>query len=202
MSEATSYLVLGLLVLVGSAVPFVPTGELVSGAAALSDMSVRPAVTIFVISWAASLGGDTLLLLEARASRGRVERWLDRRALAARVRRAQLAVLERGTQAIVVGRLVPGGRAPVILALGLSRYPVRRFVGVDAVACAMWATVYTLIGTVGGSVVGQPVWGVVIAIAAALALGGAVRLAFRVPRSRSPEESRSDARWNRRSERR
>ena len=73
--------------------------------------------------------------------------------------------------AVVTGRLIPGGRTPVIIALGLSRFPVRRFLVADTVACALWAAVYSTLGSLGARIANHPVWGLVIAIAFATILG-------------------------------
>jgi membrane protein DedA with SNARE-associated domain len=58
----------------------------------------------------------------------------------------------------------------VIIALGLSPFPVRQFVKNDVVACAAWAAVYSVIGALGGSLVSNPAWAMVIAMAAAVSL--------------------------------
>lgn len=175
MISPSAVLVLGASVLTGSAIPFVPTGEMVSGAAALVTSSVASAVAIFLVVWIGSLLGDTVLLLEVYLVRGRLQRWLDRRRFGARVRAAQDRLTARAFGAVLTGRLVPGGRAPVIMALGLSRFPLRRFLAFDAAACAVWAALYTAIGTLGGSLTSQPVWGMVIAILVAVGLAALVQ---------------------------
>lgn len=170
-----------LVVLGSSAVPFVPTGELVSGAAALSNGSKEAIMTVFGISWLASLAGDTLLLVEARLGRRHLQRWLSRRAFAGRVEQMQAQIAGHGAAAVISGRLIPGGRAPVIIALGLSRYPVLPFLGADAVACAIWAFLYTIVGSVGGRLAGGSVWGVLLGVAVAVGVSGLIRL---LPRRR------------------
>ena len=57
---------LALWVLVGSAIPFVPTGEVVSAAAAVGSYSKLNAWLIFLITWVCSVIGDCLLLLQVR----------------------------------------------------------------------------------------------------------------------------------------
>jgi membrane protein DedA with SNARE-associated domain len=162
-------------VLLGSAIPFLPTGELVSGSAALVADSWLSIALIFAVSWVCSLLGDTVLLLEVRLLRGHLEVWLDRRKFGGRVRRAQAALTNNAFGAVMTGRLIPGGRAPVIIALGLSRFPVRQFVKIDLAACAAWAAVYSVIGALGGSLVSNPVWAMVIAVAAAVSLSVVVQ---------------------------
>jgi membrane protein DedA with SNARE-associated domain len=162
-------------VLLGSAIPFMPTGELVSGSAALVADRWWSVFWIFLVSWVCSVLGDTLLLLEVRLLRHRLEVWLDRRKIGTRVRRAQSALTNNAFSAVMMGRLIPGGRAPVIIALGLSRFSVRRFVRFDLAACAAWAVIYSVIGAVGGSLVSNPLWAMVIAVAAAVSLSVVVQ---------------------------
>ncbi|HNV12228.1 MAG TPA: VTT domain-containing protein [Propionibacteriaceae bacterium] len=161
---------LGVLVLVGSAIPFVPTGELVSGSAALTGTGWVALGAVFLVSWLGSLLGDTVLLLEARLGRGRIQGWLEGRPLGQKVLSARATIDQNAFRAIVTGRLIPGGRAPVILGLGLSDLPLRRFITADAVACAVWAALYTGLGAFGGSITGDPVWGLVLAVTAAVSV--------------------------------
>ena len=58
-------LLLAQSVLVGSAIPFVPTGEMVSGAAAYASHSRLNLLMVFLITWVCSVLGDTLMLVEA-----------------------------------------------------------------------------------------------------------------------------------------
>ncbi len=171
MNGIQAYLLLAVSVLVGSALPFVPTGEMVSGASALAARSELNVVLIFVITWLCSVIGDTLMLLEARWGRRRLQAWLSGRRFATRVTAAQGALTANAFNAVVTGRLIPGGRTPVIVALGLSRFPVRRFVLIDTVACALWAGIYSSLGFVGGRLVTDPVWAMAIAIGFAVAVG-------------------------------
>ncbi len=171
-------------VTVGSAIPFLPTGELVSGAAAIAQSSRSEVVTIFLIAWAASLLGDTILLLEARLGARRIRGWIDQRAFAARVHQAERKLHLNAFNAVVTGRLLPGGRAPVIIALGLGRFSRRRFVAYDAVACALWAAVYAGLGSLGSQLADHPAWGTVIAIVFAVLLGVLVQQVTRFVRWR------------------
>lgn len=176
------HLILAAAVLVGSAVPFVPTGEMVSGAAAFASHSKLNVAVIFLITWVCSVLGDTLMLLEARLGRRRLQGWLDRRKFGERVRTAQQGLTRNATSAIITGRLVPGGRTPVVVALGLSRFPVRRFMMIDTVACALWAGVYSTLGSVGGRIANHPVWAMVVAVAFAVALGALVQQVVKLGR--------------------
>jgi membrane protein DedA with SNARE-associated domain len=154
-----------LVVSFGAIVPVVPTGAAVSGAAALAFHN-NPVDFVFVIAAGAAgaylgdlvmyamcrLGGETL---------ARRLRWLrDEEHLAAvkeRLHRSQIPVL-------LVSRLIPGGRVPVLLAAAFVGLPWRTFVVANAPACALWATVYAGIGVAGGSIFPEPWQGVVAAV--------------------------------------
>ncbi len=175
VSELKGHLILALSVLVGSAIPFVPTGEMVSGAAAFASHSRLNVLYIFLITWICSTLGDTVMLVEARLGAGRLRPWLERRRFAQRVAQAQEGLTRNAFNAVVTGRLIPGGRAPVIIALGLSRYPIRRFMLYDLVACGLWAAIYSTIGSIGGRVAHHPIWAMVVAIAIAVSMGALVQ---------------------------
>lgn len=180
MDQIRAHLLLFLAVAVASAIPFVPTGEMVSSSSALAAHSRHQIYIIFLVTWAASVLGDTLLLLEARLGAGKVRRWLARWKYSYRVDQAQHKLKHNAFTAVVTGRLVPGGRAPVIIALGLSRFSVRRFVLFDIVACGMWAAVYSTIGSIGGRIAAHPLWGMGLAIVFAIAIGVLVQQSMRL----------------------
>lgn len=175
MSQLKGHLLLALSVFVGSAIPFVPTGEMVSGAAAFASHSRLNVLLIFVITWVCSVLGDTVMLAEARLGARRLRPWIARRKFAARVTAAQESLTKNAFNAIVTGRLIPGGRTPIIVALGLSRFSFRRFMLFDLVACALWAGIYSTIGSIGGRIAHHPVWAMVVAVAFAVSMGALVQ---------------------------
>lgn len=175
MNDLLAHLLLAVSVLVGSALPFVPTGELVSGAAAIASHSELDVTAIFLIAWVCSVLGDTLMLVQARLVRHRLRSWLERAPFGERVLQAQQGLTRNAFNAVVTGRLLPGGRTPVIVALGLSRFSLRRFMLIDTVACALWAGIYATIGSIGGRIASHPVWAMVIAIAFAVSVGALVQ---------------------------
>lgn len=189
VSQFKGHLLLALSVLVGSAIPFVPTGEMVSGAAAFASHSRLNVLVIFLVTWVCSVLGDTVMLVEARLGARRLRPWLARRKFAERVNQAQEGLTRNAFNAIVTGRLIPGGRTPVIVALGLSRFSFRRFMLMDLVACGLWAGIYSTIGSIGGRIANHPVWAMVIAIAFAVSMGALVqqiRRFFQWRRTRQP----------------
>ena len=180
MDHIRGHLLLFLAVTVGSAIPFVPTGEMVSGSSALAANSRLDIILIFFVTWAASVLGDTILLLEARLGANRLRPWLERRKYYERVHQAEEKLHRNAFSSIITGRLVPGGRAPVIIALGLGRYSVRRFIVYDTVACGLWALIYSTIGSLGGKISDHPILGMVIAIAFAVCMSVIVQQVIRL----------------------
>jgi membrane protein DedA with SNARE-associated domain len=149
----------------GAIVPVVPTGAAVSAAAALAFHN-NPLTIAFVVA-AGAVGaylGDLVMYAMCRAGGEQLARrlrWLrDEERLAhmqERLRTSQVPVL-------LVSRLLPGGRVPVLLAAGFLGLSWRTFIGANGPACALWATVYAGIGVLGGSVLPEPWQGVVAAI--------------------------------------
>lgn len=179
LEEVRIHLLLGVAVLVGSAIPFVPTGEMVSGAAAFAVHSKLNDAVIFVICWLASVAGDLILLLEIRWGSRWVRPRLQRSRWAERMDRAQSALDRNAVSAIVTGRLVPGGRVPVLAVLAFGKFPLRRFIPCDLLACALWAAIYVALGSLGGRIAGHPVLAMAMAIAFAVLLGLLVQVGQR-----------------------
>lgn len=152
-----------LVVSFGAIIPVVPTGAAVSSAAALAFHDNPLVIALVVASGAAgAYAGDLVMYAVCRKggeSLARRMRWLrDEEHLAAvkeRLSRSQIPVL-------LVSRLIPGGRVPVLLAAAFLGLPWRTFVIANLPACALWSVVYAGIGVAGGSIFPEP-WQSVIA---------------------------------------
>ncbi|MGW2951943.1 DedA family protein [Streptomyces eurythermus] len=169
--QAVGYPSLFLLVLVGALVPVVPTGALVSSAAVVAfhqRAPYSPALVFVTASLAAFLGDAALYWLGRRGMRSRSgARWLAAirsRAPEERLARARGKLAEHGTAVLVLSRLVPAGRIPVMLACLMAEWPPRRFARGNLPACLAWAATYQVIGIVGGSLFEEPWEGVVLAV--------------------------------------
>ncbi|WP_432056368.1 DedA family protein [Streptomyces sp. bgisy022] len=169
--QAIGYPSLFLLVLIGALVPVVPTGALVSSAAVVAFHQTAPfsmALVFVTAALAAFLGDMALYGLGRRGMRSRGgSRWLEAiraRAPEDRLEQAQGKLGEHGVAVLVLSRLVPAGRLPVMLACLLARWPVRRFARGNLPACLAWAVTYQLIGVLGGSLFAEPWEGVLAAV--------------------------------------
>ncbi|MFI7411918.1 DedA family protein [Streptomyces sp. NPDC049627] len=178
--QAIGYPSLFLLVLIGALVPIVPTGALVSSAAVVAFHQTAPfalALVFATASTAAFLGDVTLYWLGRRGMRSRNgSRWLEAirsRAPEDRLTQAQRKLSEHGVAVLVLSRLVPAGRIPVMLACLMAKWPMRRFARGNFPACLAWAVTYQLIGILGGSLFPEPWEGVVAAIAVTLLISAA-----------------------------
>ncbi|NEE47968.1 DedA family protein, partial [Streptomyces sp. SID8455] len=147
-------------------------GALVSSAAVVAFHQTSPLSLLFVFavaSGAAFLGDICLYWLGQRGVRSNHgSKWLaalTRRAAPERLAQAQEKLEEHGGTVLILSRLVPAGRIPVMLACLLGKMPLKTFARGDVPACLAWAATYQLIGILGGSLFPEPWQGVVAAVA-------------------------------------
>lgn len=185
--QAIGYPTLFLLVLVGALVPVIPTGALVSSAAVVAFHQTAPfslAMVFVTASLAAFLGDAALYWLGRRGMKSKNgSRWLEAiraRAPEDRLAQAQGKLAAHGVAVLVLSRLVPAGRIPVMLACLLAKWPLRRFSRGNFPACLAWAVTYQLIGILGGSLFDEPWEGVVAAIGLTLLISVVPSLVRRV----------------------
>jgi membrane protein DedA with SNARE-associated domain len=186
--QAVGYPSLFLLVLIGALVPVVPTGALVSSAAvvAFHRTAISLGMVFLTASLAAFLGDLALYWLGRRGMKSKNgSRWLEAirsRAPEDRLAQAQEKLAGHGVAVLVLSRLVPAGRIPVMLACLIAKWPVRRFVRGNLPACLAWAVTYQLIGILGGSLFKEPWEGVAAAVVLTVAVGVAPGLWKRMRR--------------------
>ncbi|MEU6372260.1 VTT domain-containing protein [Streptomyces sp. NPDC046909] len=178
--QAIGYPTLFLLVLIGALVPVVPTGALVSSAAVVAFHQTAPfaLALVFVTASLAAFLGDAALYWLGRRGMGSKNgsRWLEAirsRAPEERLAQAQERLADHGVTVLVLSRLVPAGRIPVMLACLMAKWPLRRFVRGNFPACLAWAVTYQLIGILGGSLFREPWEGVVAAVALTVVISAA-----------------------------
>jgi membrane protein DedA with SNARE-associated domain len=155
----------------GAIVPIVPTGAAVSGAAALA-LHNQP-MTIGLVVLAGAVGaylGDLVMYAMCRAGGEQLARRLRWLRDPERLATMQDRLRERQVPVLLVSRLLPGGRVPVLLAAGFLGLSWRTFVAANGPACLLWSVVYASIGVLSGSVLPEPWQGVVAAIVLVLVI--------------------------------
>lgn len=166
----------------GSIIPVVPTGAAVSGAAVVARAE-HPWELLLVLAVGAvgAYAGDLVtygVLNRAGASFAQRIGWLQNDDPQTALRRLRAGIEEHEVRTLLVSRLVPGGRVPVLVAAALGGYPWVRYVSAALVAALLWSATYTLIGVLGDSLLPDPQVAVVVTVVAAVALtllAGAVR---------------------------
>jgi membrane protein DedA with SNARE-associated domain len=164
-------------VLLGSIVPVIPTGAVVGAAAAVATSSGSLSLPLVVL--VATLGaliGDLVTFTICRSGGPTAVRWVSRGQHAERIEEVRGQFRAHGWQIIVVGRLLPAGRIPVLLAAGALAYPWRRLVPAAAAACLVWAIAYALIGILTGGLFDNPLIATLLAAVLILILGGVLNL--------------------------
>ena len=168
-------------VLLGSVVPVVPTGAVVGAGAAIAVSGGHlDLVLVVLLSTLGALVGDLVTFGAGRGGRGALSRWFERRQSPEKLAGARERFTARGWVLVVIGRLVPAGRIPVLLAAGALDYPWRRLVPAAAAACLLWAVAYAALGVLSGGLFDNPLVATVVAtfliLLVTLAVGGVQRL--------------------------
>lgn len=189
-SSSLGYPVLFGGVLLGSIVPVVPTGPLLSVAAAVAMTTDR--LDIAVVLLLAVLGafvGDVVTFSVARFGGPAAVRWVARGQHADRLDQVRGQFRTHGWQLVVVGRLLPAGRIPVLVAAGALAYPWRRLLPASLAAATLWAVAYALLGVVSGGIFDNPLVATLVATGLVLVVGLVSNLvAARRRRRREPAE--------------
>ncbi|TNC24650.1 DedA family protein [Amycolatopsis alkalitolerans] len=177
-------------VLIGSIVPIVPTGALVGAAAAVAMTTPHLSLPLVLMFATAGAGaGDVTTFAVARLGSDAAVRWLARGQRPERLISARERFDRRGWQLVVIGRLVPAGRIPVLLAAGTVAYPWRRLLPATLAACVLWAVAYALLGVMSGGIFDSPLIATVLAAVLVLVVTAVVNLVAKWRRNRSKVES-------------
>ena len=160
-------------VLIGSIVPVVPTGAVVGAAAAIAVSSGGMSLPlVLLLSVVAALFGDLVTFAVAHAGSSAAQRWVTGRQSPERLAAARGQFERRGGLLVVVGRLVPAGRIPVLVAAGALEYPWRRLLPAATLGCVLWAIAYAALGVLSGGLFDDPVLATALAAVLVLALAG------------------------------
>ena len=165
------------LVLLGSIVPVVPTGAVVGAAAAVATTTDNLSLPLVVLVAAvAALAGDLVTFAVCRFGGPSAVRWISRGQHTERIEEVRDQFRRHGWQIIVVGRLLPAGRIPVLLAAGALAYPWRRLVPAATVAALLWAIAYAALGVLSGGIFDSPLLATLLATVLVLLVGGVLNV--------------------------
>ena len=172
-----------LLVAFGAVVPVVPTGAAVSAAAVLTRAD-RPWEILLVVAAGAAGAyvGDVIVYAGLRFFGEPLAQrmgWLNREDPQGAVQRMRERIEQHELRTLLVSRLVPGGRVPVLIAAALGGYPLRKFASAAVAAAVLWSTLYTAIGVLGATVFPDNSFSVAGVVIVALLVGLVVPAAQR-----------------------
>lgn len=188
-TSSIGYPTLFLGVLIGSIVPIVPTGALVGAGAAVAMTTPHLSLPlVLLLATLAAAIGDTATFAIARLGSDAAIRWLARGQRPDRLVSAQERFDRRGWQLVVIGRLVPAGRIPVLLAAGAVSYPWRRLLPATLGACVLWSVAYALLGVLSGGIFDSPLIATLLAAVLVLLVTVVLNLVARWRRDRTTPE--------------
>ncbi|GAA5118179.1 DedA family protein [Pseudonocardia adelaidensis] len=160
-------------VLIGSIIPIVPTGAVVGAAAAVAVTTGALSLPlVLLLSVLGALLGDFVTFAFAHAGSSVAQRWVTGRQSPERLAAVRAQFERRGAVIVVIGRLMPAGRIPVLLAAGALEYPWRRLVPAAVLGCILWAVAYALLGVLSGGLFDDPVLATTLAALLVLVLAG------------------------------
>ncbi|TIC80270.1 hypothetical protein E8D37_16380 [Nocardioides sp. GY 10127] len=165
-------LVLAAVVAFGAVLPVVPTGAAVSAAAVLAvDTHVWEVVPVVVAGAVGAYAGDLVVYAALLvAGTGLAERagWLEEGTAHDRLETLRARIERHELRTLLVSRLVPGGRVPVLLVAALTGYPWYRFASAAVGAASLWSLCYASVGVLGSFLPHQEVALAVVVVAALL----------------------------------
>lgn len=173
VTPVTLLVLLG-VVAFGAIIPVLPTGAAVSAAAVLAvDAHVWEVPLVVATGALGAYVGDITtyaVLSAAGAPLARRVGWLDDSDEENRLHRLREAIEARELRTLLVSRLIPGGRIPVLLVAALTGYPWYRFVSAAVLAALLWSVAYATVGIAGGAVFDDTSTAIVVAMVGALLL--------------------------------
>ncbi|MGY1605511.1 DedA family protein [Geodermatophilus sp. SYSU D00815] len=179
-------------VLLGSILPVVPTGAVVGAAAAVATSTGQLSLPlVLLLATLGALAGDLATFAICRFGGPAAVRWVARGQHPERIEEVRAQFRDHGWQIIVVGRLLPAGRIPVLLAAGALAYPWRRLVPAALLASFLWAVAYALLGVLSGGLFDNPLIATLIAALLILLVSGLLNLVASRRRHRREQRARA-----------
>ncbi|QZY15641.1 DedA family protein [Streptomyces decoyicus] len=132
--------------------PFMPSETTVVLVAVLIGPDLPLLALLAGVAAAGALAGDCLGYAVGRYAGPRaIARLLRGRRGRARHTRARARIERHAALLVIAGRFLPGGRVVAALSTGSVRFPLRRFVLLDALGAGIWAVCSAALGGLGGA---------------------------------------------------
>ncbi|WP_269936455.1 DedA family protein [Arthrobacter sp. HY1533] len=167
------YAAVALACLIDGFFPPIPSEAIVVGLASLGASQGGHGLWLLLLT--AVLGafaGDNLAYLLGRGMGTARFKWMRRPLMQRAFSQAGRELKLRPVSMLLVARFVPVARVAVNLTAGATGYRYRRFAAVSALSATLWGAYSVGIGALAGAWLQEyPVWGLVIAIVVAGALG-------------------------------
>jgi membrane protein DedA with SNARE-associated domain len=169
--DPSAYLALFAIVAIGSVLPVLPTGAAVSAAAVIAaDHEPWAMVPVVLVGALGAYVGDLVTYAALRSAGEPLAlrmRWLRRDDLS-RLGQVRDGIAHHELRTLVISRLVPAGRLPVLLVAAVAGYPWRRFAAAAVASTLLWSVLYAAIGVAGATVLPDTRTALVVAIGGAL----------------------------------
>lgn len=181
-----AYAVVFVFAYLDALLPVVPSETAVITAGVVAAQGELSLLLIIVAAAAGAVAGDNSAYgLGHRFGRYATARYFRGEKGRKTMRWAEHQLAERGGELILVARFIPGGRIAVTVIAGTTRYPWPRFVVFDVIAGVVWASYGAFLGYFGGKAFEDAPWaGLVLALAIAFAVTGAIEVARALARRR------------------
>jgi membrane-associated protein len=180
-----TYLVVLALVAGDAILPLFPGESAVVAAGVLAADGDLVVWLVLLAAAAGAFAGDlAMFAIGRRAGPGLVRRYASEGPRAERVEWAQAQLDRRGVALVAAAQFVPGGRNVVMFTAGTLRFPLRRFLGAEAVGAGLWAAFQTAIGYFGGRVFDDTLTALAVSIGIAIAVGAVIDRVDRLVRAR------------------
>ncbi|MFZ4893893.1 DedA family protein [Plantibacter sp. Mn2098] len=167
------YVIVFAAVLIDGFFPPVPSESIVVALAALAISAGTPnLVLLLAVAAAGAIAGDTTAYLIGRGIGVERFRWMKRPKVAAAIEWAKRGLDRRAATLLLTARYIPVGRVAVNMTAGATRFPLRRFLPLAAIAATSWALYSVVIGVLAGAWLrDNPILGAGIAIVVAIVIG-------------------------------
>ena len=183
-----SYLIVFTVAMLDAFFPIVPSEATAIAAGTIAGAGGLSVQLVILAAAGGAFVGDNISFALGHFFGARVERrFLSSEKSQKRLDWARRTLDQRGSYLIIVARFIPGGRTITTFTAGfVETFPWRRFLVLDAIACAIWGCYTVLLGYFFGKTFEEQPWkGLLLAFAVALAVTGLIEAVRHLRRRRA-----------------